>query len=349
MENAEPILIASTVSDDNTDISRGFDVCGTGINNIRDQDASGFDICGTGIDINSIKNEEHYIINNLIERLCIGTDITMSDKNDDIETISGKHFSFIKRRLDKYIYIFSNTLNKRSTSGLHRVHNTDQLDSLNHFIYKIKNIFLDCGRTQLMSRSLTISSYMYVNPETMERCINSVKLSNIKDPRNEKNSQITSYWIHFKVTPMIYFLGTRFDNTADRTSDKFQLYSGDGSPVVYFFQTLAKKIESIVNSDQFKNDNREVVVTKGSTTSMTEFYESTKHIDINFDIRGTKDPIIFKFDTDDAGKITLNLMKKKIEETELISMISSFQLKLYLVNENLNGTIMAWSRVSIAV
>lgn len=341
MDSAGAIASTSTLSSDENNVD------------IHDQRDSGDDNCDadSGVDINSITNEEHYIVNNLIKRICSGAKIAMSDKNDEIETIAGKHYAFIKRRLEKYIGMFSDKLNKRfnSTSGPYRVYNIDQLNALNDFIYKIKNIFLDCGRAQIMSRSLTISSYMYMNPKTMQKCINSVKLTNIKDPRNEKNSQITSYWLHFNVTPMIYFLGTRFDNTADRMSDKFQLYSGDGSAVVYFFRGLAQKIEEIVNSDQFKSDNREAVVTKGSTTSMTEFYESTKHIDINFDIRGSKDPIIFKFDTDDAGKVTLNLMKKKIEETELISIISSFQLKLYLVNENLNGTIMAWSRVSMAV
>lgn len=301
------------------------------------------------IDINSIKNEEKYIIENLIEKLCSSGIISTSENADDIEMIAGKHFAFIKRRLNKYISMFSESLSKRHSSTS-MINNTDQLNALNEFLYKIKNIFGECGRSQLLARSLAISSYIYIKPDIIQKCIDSVKLKNITEPLNEKNSPVTSYWLQFNTTPLIYFLGTRFDNTKLHKSDRFQLYTGDGSPVLYFFRNLTRKIEEIVNSDQFKRENPKAIVTKGNAISMDEYYENTKYININFDICGCKNPIILKFDNNETGATTsLGLLKKKIEETELISIMSLLQLKLYLINENLNGTIMAWSRISIAV
>jgi len=87
---------------------------------------------------------------------------------------------------------------------------------------------------------------------------------------------------------------------------------------------ITLKIEEIVNSDKFKNENQKIVISKGNYMPMDEFYNNTEYINIHFDIRGSKNPNIFEFKNTEHG-IELNMVKKKIENTELVSFANSIQ------------------------
>jgi len=77
--------------------------------------------------------------------------------------------------------------------------------------------------------------YRDLKIEAVEKFIKGIKLNNIEDPMNTtQNSKVALFWVSFLISPKLFFLGTRFNNSPKQKADIFQLYSMDDTPCIRF-------------------------------------------------------------------------------------------------------------------
>lgn len=298
------------------------------------------------ININNVRSEEKYIIENLINRISDNS-VNFKISKDDIE---GRNACYLLRRMKISSENFIHELNNKKKSAIIKG-NLDSLSIINDFLLNI-----DHGiKNNISSRIVHISSYIYMCADDINSYVKGIKLKREMNPNFIKNTPVMMFWVRFDANLKVNFLGTRLNNSKENSADIFQLFTNSGTPVNYFFQMINEKVEEIVNSEDFIEENKELIF-KGETYNLREYIDPvTRHIPVSLDIRGIKNPSVYKFADCDDNNASANvsdfiLIKKKIEEHELISTINSFQLKLFVTKEtSVNGTIIIWCKTSLAV
>lgn len=288
------------------------------------------------IQLDSVRFEEKYIKEELIEKL-YEKNINLKITQDDLPT---KNSCYKLRRINLSLKTMIADLNKKNKSTSLSI---DTIPILNDFISSI-----DYENKQLATRNNQISSYIYKKKEDILKYVKSIKLIPEQNPNYTKDTPVMMFWIRFNEPLRINFLGTRLTSIKENSSDVFQLFTNHGSPINYFLSQLSKHVENIVNNDKFLEENNEFIFKTNKYFLKEHIDPETNKISIKINIRGIKDPIVYKF-TKCNDDIDFKLINKKIEEHELISTINSLQLKIYINKEGSNGTIVAWSRTSLAI
>lgn len=296
--------------------------------------------------VDSIEAEQRYIIDKLYDKL----------QNKKITIAIHDGGSYNERRLENYFDRFIKSCCKAITDD-------DKVKRVNELLYNIYTVIYT--KTPIMSTGVQISSFIGdTSIDYIDSCVSNLKLIPIRESEQDRSSKenvmSSLFWVVLnsgktRIDPKLFFLGTRIDNSRTKKSDKYLPYSNDNTPFMYFLRTMVTRVEDVLNSEDFKNENSTVILTNKNKIETRKYFEKTRNVKVGVNITGCRDSDFFKFDNDpDSDRLKMEMISKpfniKIENHEVISFANSIQVKVFYSEDNgVDASVYIWNKFGFII